>query len=44
MDNAKLVQIDTPEQIIESPADDYVKTFVIDNLQAKINSLVRYVR
>lgn len=27
MDNAKLVQIDTPEQIIESPADDYVKTF-----------------
>ena len=44
MDNAKLVQIGTPEEIIESPADDYVKTFVIDNLQAKIDSLVKYVR
>ena len=44
MDNAKLVQIGTPEEIIESPANDYVKTFVIDNLQAKIDSLVKYVR
>lgn len=44
MDNARLVQIDTPENIIESPADDYVKSFVIDKLQAKIDSLIKYVR
>lgn len=44
MDNAKLVQIGTPEEIIEAPENNYVKTFVIDNLQAKIDSLVKYVR
>ena len=30
--------------IIKNPKNDYVKTFVIDNLQAKINSLSKYVR
>lgn len=35
MDNAKLVQIGTPEEIIEAPENNYVKTFVIDNLRRK---------
>ena len=44
MKEARLVQIDTPENIISNPADDYVKDFVLSNLQAKIDSLLKYVR
>ena len=36
-------QIGTPEEIISSPANDYVKTFVVDNLQTKIDSLRRFL-
>lgn len=43
MDNARLVQLGTPEEILRHPADDYVRHFVVDNLQIKINSLVKYV-
>lgn len=44
MKEAEIVQLATPEEIINSPANDYVRTFVIDNIQAKINSLARFVR
>lgn len=44
MEEARLVQLGTQEEIIASPANDYVKTFVLDNLQAKIDSLIKYVR
>ena len=44
MDKAKIVQIDTPETIVNLPANDYVKEFVVDNIQMKIDSLVKYVR
>ena len=44
MDEAKLVQIATPQEIIQNPANGYVRSFVIDNLQAKIDSLIKYVR
>jgi len=44
MKESEIVQLDTPEEIIKNPKNDYVKTFVIDNLQAKINSLSKYVR
>lgn len=44
MNEANIVQIDTPDNIISSPKNDYIRTFVIDNLQAKINSLVKYLR
>ncbi|MBR2615147.1 MAG: ABC transporter ATP-binding protein [Clostridia bacterium] len=44
MHNAKVIQIDTPENIVKSPANDYVKSFVIDNLWAKFDSIKRYVR
>jgi len=44
MEVGKIVQIDTPEQIIENPANQYVEDFVIKNLKIKINSLKKYVR
>lgn len=44
MDTAVAVQIDTPENIIKHPANDYVKHFVIENLQTKIDSLSKYIK
>ncbi len=44
MREANIVQLDTPENIISNPADDYVKEFVLQNLQTKIDSLMKYVR
>jgi ABC-type Fe3+/spermidine/putrescine transport system ATPase subunit len=44
MDHGIIHQLDSPENIIRSPADQFVKDFVIDNLQLKIDSLVKYVR
>lgn len=44
MKEANIEQLDTPENIIDNPVNEYVQNFVIDNLQAKINSLVRYLR
>lgn len=44
MEEANVVQIGTPEEIIANPADQYVREFVLDNLQAKIDSLMKYVR
>ena len=42
MDNGVIRQIDTPENIIRNPADDYVRRFVIRNIQLKIDSLSRF--
>lgn len=42
MEEANIVQLDTPENIIKSPANDYVKDFVINNLVTKIDSLMKY--
>lgn len=36
-------QIGSPEEIISAPANDYVKTFVLDNLRTKIDSLRRFM-
>ncbi len=44
MGNAKIHQLDTPAQILDAPANEYVRRFVIDNLKAKINSLAKYMR
>ena len=44
MREANVVQLDTPDNIIDHPADDYVKSFVIRNLQIKIDSLMKCVR
>ena len=44
MKEANIVQLGTPEEIVNNPANDYVKEFVIDNIQMKVDSLVKYVR
>jgi len=44
MDNGTIQQLDTPEAIVASPANSYVKEFVLDNLHRKIDSLVKYVK
>ena len=44
MDEAKLIQLDSPEDIIDHPANDYVQRFVLDNLQIKVDSLTKYIR
>lgn len=44
MREANIVQLDTPEKIISNPADEYVREFVLQNLQTKIDSLMKYVR
>ncbi|MDL2292016.1 ABC transporter ATP-binding protein [Acholeplasma sp. OttesenSCG-928-E16] len=43
MEKAVTSQIGTPEEIIANPANEYVKTFVIKNLQIKIDSLKRFM-
>lgn len=42
MNQGVISQLDTPENIVKTPANDYVQKFVIDNLQAKIDSLTKY--
>lgn len=44
MRQANIVQIDTPEQIISNPADAYIKEFVLDNVQMKIDSLLQHMK
>jgi ABC-type Fe3+/spermidine/putrescine transport system ATPase subunit len=44
MDHGVIHQLDTPEAIIKSPKDQFVREFVIDNLELKINSLIKYVK
>ena len=44
MSEGKIHQIATPEEVVEHPADDYVKRFVVDNLLIKINSLLEHTR
>jgi ABC-type sugar transport system ATPase subunit len=44
MDHGVIHQLDTPDRIIQNPADRFVREFVLDNLELKINSLVKYLR
>ena len=44
IDNGVIQQMDTPEAIVTSPANSYIKEFVINNLRMKIDSLVKYVK
>ena len=41
MENAKISQIGTPAEIVGAPANEYVRSFVVENLQSKIESLTR---
>ena len=44
LDKGQISQIDTPENICAHPTNAYVQSFVLDNLQAKIDSLGKYTR
>lgn len=44
MGDARIHQLAPPDEILDHPADAYVSEFVIANLQAKIDSLSRYMR
>ena len=44
LDRGEISQIDTPEEICAHPANAYVQSFVLDNLQAKLDSLGKYTR
>ncbi|MDR0600682.1 MAG: ABC transporter ATP-binding protein [Treponema sp.] len=43
MDCGIIHQIDAPENIIQNPANDFVRDFVIANLRRKIDSLAKYI-
>ena len=43
MEESRLVQLDTPIDIIKNPANEYVKRFVLENLRIKIDSLSKYI-
>ena len=43
MNVAKISQLGTPEELIKNPANDYIKTFVCDNLNKKIDNLKHIV-
>ena len=43
LEQGRVSQLDTPEEIINHPANGYVQSFVLDNLQAKIDSLAKYM-
>ncbi len=42
LDRGEIAQLDTPENICKNPKNDYVRSFVLDNLRAKIESLAAY--
>ena len=44
MGEAQIHQLDTPENILRTPANDYIRSFVLDNLKIKTASLARYHR
>lgn len=44
MQEGRVVQLDTPGNILRHPADDYVKTFVLQNLERKLHALMHCVR
>jgi ABC-type proline/glycine betaine transport system ATPase subunit len=42
MNQGMIEQMDTPENIVQNPANQYIREFVIKNLRIKINSLIKY--
>lgn len=43
MNDGNICQIDTPHNLLQHPADDFVKSFVIDNLKLKLDSMFEYM-
>lgn len=44
MEAGRIHQLDTPEELVAHPADDYVRRFVVENLQIKVDSLTRFIQ
>lgn len=44
MRDGEIEQLSSPKELLSNPASDYVKEFVVDNLQMKIDALTRYRR
>ncbi len=44
MNEGVIHQLDTPHNIIDHPADDYIRQFVIKNINTKIGSLIQFAR
>ena len=44
MDAGRIRQLDTPMNIVDHPADDYIRQFVIQNINTKIHSLIPFAR
>jgi len=42
MDNGNIQQTDTPLNIYQNPANDYVREFVVEQLDKKFRDLLRY--
>ena len=42
MRDGEIQQMDTPQNIVQAPANEFVKRFVCDNLRIKIDSLSRF--
>ena len=43
MDNGNIIQIGTPKEIYNEPANDYIQSFVVDHIDHKLESMRRYV-
>ena len=43
MSDGQIHQIGEPLELIRHPADDYVRDFVVKNMQIKIESLTRFM-
>ena len=44
MRDGQIEQLAAPEELVDSPASDFVRQFVVDNLQQKIDALTSYRR
>ena len=42
LNDGSIQQLDTPENLIKHPANDFIRRFVIHNIQLKIDSLIKY--
>ena len=42
INDGEIMQIDAPSNILKHPANDYAKCFVVDNINLKINSIMKF--
>ena len=44
INEGEIVQLDAPKEIYKNPKNDYIKRFVVDNLDKKVNSILESTR